>query len=97
MKRTTAEDDPHAARRLRELVREIGVAMVTTVTPDGTLHSRPMVTQDVEVDGELWFFCSDESAIGSDLAAEPGINVSYVDPTHSRYVSVSGNGRVIPR
>ncbi len=95
MKKTTAEHDPKSAQKLRELIRDISVAMITTVTPDGALRSRPMVTLDAPNQEELWFFTSDDSEKAQDLAEEQAVNVSYADPNRQRFVSVSGNASII--
>ena len=95
MKRTTAEKDPNATAHLHELIADISVAMVTTVTPDGALRSRPMFTQDIHGEGELWFFTADDTEKTRDLAGEQGVNVSYADPVRGRYVSVTGNANVV--
>jgi general stress protein 26 len=94
MKTTTSERDPQAVTKLHHLVDEISVAMVTTVTPDGTLRARPMFTCGMEEDGHLWFFVSDDSGIAHDLAEEAGVNVTYSDPRRDRYVSVTGNANL---
>ena len=54
----SAEND---VKKLAELIKGIKVAMLTTVCADGSLRSRPMVTQDKEFDGTLWFFTPAES------------------------------------
>src|ERR1041385_7412598 len=95
MKTTTASRDPDLFHRLQELVRDIDIAMMTTVTPDGALHSRPMVTAEFTEDGEIWFFTSDESAAAHDLADEQAVNLSYADPRRNRYASVTGNASII--
>jgi general stress protein 26 len=95
MKTTTAEEDPRAAAKLRALIDDIAVAMVVTVTPDGALRSRPMLTQDVEEEGELWFFTSAESGMVHDIAEEHAVNINYSDPAQDRYVSVSGQATLI--
>jgi general stress protein 26 len=79
---------------LRELIDDIAVAMVTTVTPDGTLHSRPMLTQGADEEGVLWFFTSTESDMAHDLEEEHAVNISYADPGTDRYVSVSGQANL---
>lgn len=88
---TTAERDPHAVAKLSDLIRDMAVAMITTVTPDGALRSRPMVTQQMRGEGELVFVTSSESGAAHDLADEQAVNVSYADLAQQRYVSVSGN------
>ena len=84
MKTTTQARDPEAFEQLREIVREIDIAMITTVTPDGALHSRPMVTRDFGDDGELWFFTSDDAEMAHDIASEHPVNISYADPKKRR-------------
>jgi general stress protein 26 len=95
VKKTTAERDPKAVHRLRELIADISVAMLTTVTAEGALRSRPMVTQQIREEGELWFFLSDDSGKARDLSEEHAVNVAYADPAKQRYVSVSGNAAIV--
>lgn len=96
MKTTTAERDPKALAKLRELIEDIHVAMITTVTPDGALRSRPMATQHVHAEqGELWFFTADDSGKARDIAEEHAVNVSYADPKRQRYVSVTGSANLL--
>ena len=47
--------------KLGELIKDIRVAMLTTVDNEGRLHSRPMATQQTEFDGTLWFFTDSDS------------------------------------
>lgn len=96
MKETTAEKDPRALAKLRDLIGDIHVGMMTTVTPDGALRSRPMLTQRVgDDDAELWFFTAADSAKARDIAEEHAVNVSYADSRRHRYVSVTGNAAVV--
>src|SRR5205823_13361961 len=95
MKTTTSAADPKAFRKLQDLVRDIDIAMLTTVTVDGALRSRPMATRDFDDDGMMWFICSDRSEMAADLAGESGVNVSYADPKKQRFVSVTGNASIV--
>jgi len=42
-------------KRLKGLLKGIPVGMLTTQTPEGEPRSRPMLVQDVESTGWLWF------------------------------------------
>jgi general stress protein 26 len=95
MNTTTAEQSPEALAKLKELVSAIDVAMVTTVTPDGALRSRPMATRDFDDAGSLWFFTSDVSGKAHDLEEERAVNVSYAEPGKQRYVSITGNASIV--
>jgi len=81
--------------KVAELIKDINVAMLTTEAEDGLLHSRPMATQKTEFDGTLWFFTGLSTGKISELDWNPEVNVSYAEPGHSRYVSVSGTAEIV--
>jgi general stress protein 26 len=91
---TTASRDA-AIRRVHDLIKDINICMLTTSRPDGSLHSRPMATQQTEFDGELWFFTAKDSLKVDETNDRPAVNVSYADASHNRYVSVSGTGTLV--
>jgi general stress protein 26 len=95
MKTTTASADPKAFAKLKEMVTDIDIAMVTSVTVEGGLRSRPLVTREFEEDGVLWFFVADDSSLAEDLREEHAVNVSYAEPKSHRYVSVTGNANLV--
>jgi general stress protein 26 len=74
--------------KLGELIKGIKVAMLTTLDEDGTLRSRPMITQEAEFDGDLWFFTRDDAPKVHEGLRECQVNVSYSGD--NRWVSVSG-------
>jgi len=94
MPETTTQSN--ARELLWELVKDIKFAMFTT-RADGRLRSRPMTTQNSEVDerSSLWFFMSRGSEAVNDIGADPVVNVAYADPGRDAYVSVSGEAAVV--
>jgi len=88
----THKDD---VKKLGELIKSISIGMLTTIGDDGVLRSRPMATQQVEFDGDLWFLTSSESHKAGEIDKEHQVNVSYADPGENRYISVSGTARMI--
>ncbi len=84
-----------AIRKLNEMVKDIKFAMLTTEQPDGTLRSRPMVTQEADNDGCLWFFTGASSPKVSEVRSHQQVNVSYAAPDDQRYVSVSGTAETV--
>ena len=84
-----------SVKKLRKLMRDIRTAMLTTVARDGSLHSRPMLTSDVEFDGNLWFIASSRSGLAQEIAANPNVNVSYSNPKGDRYISVTGAASLV--
>lgn len=85
-----ADRDNDPVRTLAELIRGMRYAMLTTEDGDGNLHSRPMVVQEREFDGELWFLTARSSHKCGDIMARPRVNVAFADADHQRYVSVAG-------
>ena len=92
---TCSFDSSEEIKHLARVIRGIKVAMLTTVCADGTLHSRPMATQEAHFDGALWFFTSIDSPKVGEVQQESQVNVSYADPNDQRYVSVSGRARLV--
>ncbi len=76
--------------QLKELIRDIEFAMLTTVRPDGMLQSCPMLTSEADADGLLWFLSDTNTDKVEALRTNRRVNVSYADPATERYVSVSG-------
>ncbi|WP_404332017.1 pyridoxamine 5'-phosphate oxidase family protein [Mesobacillus maritimus] len=76
---------------LRELIKEIDTAMLTTATEEG-LVSRPMKTQEVEFDGDLWFFTKKETNKYDEILHNQDVNVAYVGKS---YVSVRGRAEIV--
>jgi general stress protein 26 len=81
--------------KVAELIKGINVAMMTTEAEDGLLHSRPMATQKTEFDGTLWFFTGLSTGKVSEIDWNPEVNLSYADPSDTRYVSVSGTAEIV--
>lgn len=81
--------------KLAELIRDVDIAMLTTVNAEGRLISRPLGTQEVEFDGDLWFATECDSGKAADIARNPNVNVSYASKGHNTYVSVAGRASIV--
>jgi general stress protein 26/nucleotide-binding universal stress UspA family protein len=94
-----ATEGPGAASndtlRLEDLISGFRIAMLTTITEDGYLHSRPMVAHSAGFDGDLWFFTHAHTHKTEDVDRYHQVNVSYVDPNRDRYVSISGRALLV--
>lgn len=84
-----------AIEKLGELIEDINIAMLTTIEADGSLRSRPMATQQIEFDGDLWFFVGASSPKAQEIRGDPRVNISYAQPDDQRYVSVSGTAELV--
>jgi len=81
--------------RLAGLIGRISVAMLTTLEPDQSLRSRPLLTLQMDAEGALWFMTSISSPKIGELDGHRRVNLSYCDPAHETYVSVSGVTQIL--
>ncbi len=77
--------------RLNGMIEGVEIAMLTSVGADGSLHSRPMTVQEVQEDGTVWFFTSATASAAYESEENCRVNVSYVDPRRSVFISISGS------
>ena len=75
---------------VKNLVKDARICMLTTMTADGKHVSRPMALQDVEFDGDLWFFAYSDSDVIAQIQQNPQVNVSFSDSKQNAWTSVSG-------
>lgn len=93
---TDSTERSEQIRKLRELVKDIDIGMLTTINEDGSLHSRPMSTNgQVEFDGDLWFFTYASSHKVTEVDQHQQVNVSFSSPDNQRYVSMSGKAQLV--
>lgn len=84
-----------AAGRLRELIGERSVAMVTATDRRFMPTSRPLLTQELDDDGVLWFFVPSDGSLALDIDTNPRVNATYSDRERGVYASLSGYGRLV--
>lgn len=83
-------------QKLREMVKDIDFCMLTTVDENGDLHSRPMsINEQIDPNGDLWFFTGASSHKVSEISRVPRVNVSFADPDNQNYVSITGAAQLV--
>ena len=75
--------------------KSVKFGMFTTSDDTRTLTSRPLTQQQVDSEGQIWFFVTDEAAYTRDLLNNPQVNVSFAEPGDSLYVSVCGRAELL--
>jgi general stress protein 26 len=89
------DDKTEDVKKLGELIDGIKFAMFTTIDEDGSLCSRPMTTQEMEFDGNLWFMTDQTTQKVRAVERDQHVNIAYADPDSSLYVSVSGRAEMV--
>jgi general stress protein 26 len=85
-----ANNSIDALARLREIVTDIKIAMITSAGADGVLSSRPMYLQLMEEGGDLWFATSDDSALAEQIRAQGRVVATFAQPSDSIFAVVRG-------
>jgi len=91
MVHTTTTENQEAIETVWGLIKGIETAMLTTVSEEG-LVSRPMKTQDIEFDGNLWFLTKKDTGKFHELLRNKQVNVTYAGKS---YVSIRGEAELV--
>lgn len=77
--------------RFAKIIKDIKFAMLTTREVGGnTLVSRPMTLQQMEFDGDLWFFAAWTSELVNQIENNPYINLAFSNPKDLSFLSAQG-------
>jgi len=88
-----SHSDPGDLAKMCELIRDIRIALLTTIDHDGRLHTRPVQTLQVDdADRSLWFFTDWSSPKVDELHHDVRVSLGYSDPAKNVFVAVSGSG-----
>ena len=85
----------HDVSKLVEKIKDIKIAMMTTIEHGQQLHSRPMYTSQPDADGTLWFFTELDSQKVDELKQDRHINLGYSDTSDNLYVAITGTALVV--
>lgn len=87
----TKDQQNSKLEKVKELVGDIRIAMMTTVDEGGHLVSRPMACMQMDEEGNFWFFTHKSSPKVEQIENhEQQVNLSFAAVGDSSYVSVAG-------
>ena len=84
-------ENQETIEKVKELIEDVEVTMLATIS-GSKIVSRPMQTQEVEFDGDLWFLTEKDTDKYQEISINPAVNLSYVGKS---YVSISGNAEFV--
>jgi general stress protein 26 len=86
-------DGSPSVEKVAELAKEIRVGMLTTIDDAGHYVSRPMAQQEVEFDGDLWFFAERDSRKVAHISANPAVGLTLT--SSDTWISISGTAEIV--
>ncbi len=87
---TDSADD---VAKLAGLARDIKIAMFTTIDGEGHFVSRPMAQQEIESDGDLWFFAERSSSAVAQIGANPHVGITL--SSSDTWISIDGEAVIV--
>lgn len=78
---------------IAKIVKASEIALLTTTNAEGQLVSRPLATQEIEFDGDLWFFTQHPTDKTAEIAANPQVNAAF--ESNKGYLSVAGTASLV--
>ena len=82
--------------QLAEFIKGSNIALLTSVTSDGTLHSRPLVTREVDLENNaLWFLAASNFSKAERILHDKEVALAYTSANRQVFASVSGRAEVV--
>ena len=92
---TKSLSEKEAIAKFQALVNEVSICMFTTIDDEHRIMSRPMLTVNIDDDGNAWFFTNEYSEKINETSKDNTVNLIYSHPTKNIYIHVTGSCRVI--
>lgn len=89
----TNDEHTDGVAKVAAIVKDVRIAMLTTIDDDGHLVSRPMAVQHVEFDGDLWFVSDGDARKIHQIQHGARTNVSF--SSNGAWLSVAGEAEVL--
>jgi len=85
--------EPQARELVQDKIKDIRFALLTSQSPDGDFHTRPMYTHGVDADGSVWFFTYQDSRKVREVHHKPQVSLSHADHDAQTYVTLAGTAQ----
>lgn len=82
-------------KKLQELVKEIDFCMFCTNVGEIPFSTRPMSTQEVDDEGNIWFLSKASSHKNLEIRQDDKVQLLYAKGSSSEFISVYGKADVI--
>lgn len=90
------ENRAQSLDHVERLLKVIKAGMLTTISTQQELCSRPMMLQQFDLtSGDLWFFTGKQTGKVFDIEKDARVNVAFASPGSTSFVSVNGTADVV--
>lgn len=85
---------PQELDLLKNKIKDVRYAMLTTQEQDGDFHTRPMYTHGLDENGTIWFFTYDNSRKVEEIQRNNRVGIGYAENDSELYVTLAGTAEV---
>lgn len=89
------KDNQGNIHKLYKIIKDIRIAMMTTLDEKGQMTSRPMYNQEADENGHLWFYTETHSPKIKEINQDSKLNLTFSNPAKNYYVTMSGQAETI--
>ncbi len=83
-----------ALEKMRDLVKDIGIAMLLTDLNSQPISAAPMSTKRVDKEGNIWFLSGLNSDHNVNIVKNRNVQLLYSDPSDMEFISIYGEAVV---
>ncbi|RYY30748.1 MAG: general stress protein [Chitinophagaceae bacterium] len=84
-----------AVKKIQEIAKDATICLFATNLSNLPISARPMATQKVDDDGNIWFLSSKSGHQNSDINQDSRVQLFYADKGSSEYLSVYGEASIL--
>ena len=88
-------NNKEAIAKIKELAEDGRICMFTTRLSAAPLASRPMATQEVDKEGNIWFFSKKNSHKNQQIQEDNRVQLLYANDSASEYLSLYGTAEIL--
>jgi general stress protein 26 len=92
VKNLTAND---AVEKIREIAKDANICMFVTDLSTLPLVAKPMATQEVDDEGNIWFMSSKDSDKNRDIEKDEQVQLFYSHTSNYEYLSIYGKAEIV--
>jgi general stress protein 26 len=84
-----------AIKKMKELVGHNTVCMFTSNMEQVPLQTRPMTVQEVDDEGNFWFFSAKDSHKNYEVKTDNRVQLLFANTSNSEYLTVNGRAAIV--
>jgi general stress protein 26 len=84
-----------AVDKMKELIDHNAVCMFTSNIEEVPLQTRPMTTQQIDDEGNFWFFSARSSHKNDEVRSDARVQLLFANTSESEYLTVYGTAAIV--